>query len=240
MPKISQLPAASSVSSADLFAIVQSSVTKKATASLVLSYIQTALALGTAAFVNVPIVPANGGTGVISPTIHTLPVAQGAANFNFVGPLTNGQLLIGSTGSDPVPANLIAGTNVTITNNAGSVTISASGLGGFSWHVVTGTTQLMVANNGYIANNAGLVTLTLPSTSNVGDEIDVIGKGAGGWIVAQNALQSIVLGSSTTTVGAGGSLASSNAKDSFYMICTVANTEWTVGSGPQSSGLTVV
>ncbi len=238
MPKISQLPAASSVGSADLFAIVQSSVTKKATASLVLSYVQTALALGTAAFVNVPIVPANGGTGVISPTIHTLPVAQGAANFNFLGPLTNGQLLVGSTGADPVAANLVAGTNITISNSAGSVTISAAGLGGFSWHDVTGTSQLMIANNGYIANNGGLVTLTMPATSLVGDEIDIIGKGAGGWLVQCDVGQTIVVGSSTTSVA--GSVASTDAKDSFYMICTTANTEWTVGSGPQSAGLTIV
>jgi hypothetical protein len=238
MPKISQLPAASSVGSADLFAIVQSSVTKKATASLVLSYVQTALALGTAAFVNVPIVPANGGTGVISPTIHTLPVAQGASNFNFLGPLTNGQFLIGSTGSDPVPANLVAGTNVTISNSAGSVTISAAGLGGFSWHVVSGTTQLMVANNGYIANNGALVTLTLPASSNVGDEIDIIGKGAGGWLAQCGGGQTIVVGNTSTS--AGGSVASTDANDAFYMICTVANTEWRVGSGPQSAGLTIV
>ncbi len=237
MPTISQLPAASSVGNADLFAIVQSSITKKATASLVLSYIQSTLALGTAAFVNVPIVPANGGTGAISPTIHTLPVAQGSSTWNFVGPMTNGQILIGSTGLDPVPATLIAGTNVSITNNAGSVTISATGLGGFSWSVVSGTSQLMVANNGYIADNVGLVTLTLPATSNVGDEIDIIGKGSGGWLVQCGTGQTIVLGSSTTS--SAGSLASTNAKDSFYMICTATNTEWTIGSGPQGN-LTVV
>ncbi len=240
MPKISQLPAASSISSADLFAIVQSNVTKKATASLVTSFISSSLGLGTAAFVNVPISPTNGGTGVSNPTIRTLPVAQGSSNFAFLGPLTNGQLLIGSTGANPVPANLIAGTNVSISNGAGGITISATGLGGFSWTSVTGTSQLMVANNGYIANNGGLVTLTLPVTSNVGDEIDILGKGAGGWLIAQQPGQTIVLGSSTTTVGVAGSLASTNAKDSLYMICTVANTEWTVGSGPQSGGITVV
>ncbi len=239
MPTISQLPAASSIGSADLFAIVQSSVTKKATASLVLNYVQTALALGTAAFVNVPIVPLNGGTGVSSPTIHTLPVAQGTSNFNFLGPLTNGQLLIGSTGADPVAATLTAGANISLTNGAGSISIAATGLAGFSWTTVTGTSQLMVANNGYIANNGALVTLTLPATSAVGDEIDIIGKGAGGWLIAQQAGQSINLGSSTTTIGVGGSLASTNRRDSLYMICTVANTEWTVGSGPVGN-ITVV
>lgn len=239
MPTISQLPAASSIANADLFAIVQSGVTKKATASIVLTYVQSTLALGTAAFVNVPIVPANGGTGVISPTLHTLPVAQGATNFNFLGPLTNGQLLIGSTGADPVPATLTAGSNISLVNGAGSITITATGLAGFSWTVVTGTAQAMLSNQGYISNNASRVTLTLPLTSNVGDEIDIIGKGSGGWLIAQNSGQTIVVGSSTTTTGVSGSLASTNTKDSFYMICTVANTEWTVGAGVQGN-LTIV
>ena len=42
---------------------------------------------------------------------------------------TNGQLLIGSTGVAPVASTLTAGTNVTITNGAGSITIAASGGG---------------------------------------------------------------------------------------------------------------
>ena len=38
--------------------------------------------------------------------------------------LTNGQLLIGSTGSAPVVANLTAGSGISITNGAGSITIA--------------------------------------------------------------------------------------------------------------------
>lgn len=182
--------------------------------------------------------PANGGTGVANPTAHTLPVAEGASNFNFLGPLTNGQLLIGSTGLDPVPATLTAGTNISLVNAAGSITINSTGLAGFSWTVVAGASQLMVSNNGYIANHASTCTLTLPASSVVGDEIDVIGKGAGGWLVQCGAGQTIVLGNTTTSVA--GSIASTQAKDSFYMICTVANLEWTIASAPQSAGLTIV
>lgn len=191
--------------------------------------------------VNTPgtvITPPFGGTGVSSPTAHTLPVAEGASNFNFLGPLTNGQLLIGSTGVDPVPAALTAGTGIGIVNAAGTITISTTGFAGFSWNVVTGASQAMLSNNGYIANNAGVVTLSLPATSAVGDEIDIIGKGAGGWLVQCGAGQTIVVGSSTTSVA--GSVASTNRHDSFYMICTVANLEWILGSAPQSAGLTIV
>lgn len=184
------------------------------------------------------ITPAFGGTGVSNPTAHTLPIAEGASNFTFLGPLTNGQLLIGSTGADPVPATLTAGTNISLVNAAGAITINSTGLAGFAWTVVTGASQTMVSNNGYITNNAGLVTLTLPATSSVGDEIDVIGKGAGGWLVQCGGAQTIVVGSVSTSVG--GSVASTNRHDSFYMICTVANTEWILGSAPQSAGLTIV
>ena len=229
MPKISQLPVASVVNSADLLAIVQGGITKQATESLVTAAVQAGI-----------LVPASGGgTGVASPTAHTIPIAEGSSDFNFIGPLTNGQLPIGSTGADPVAATLTAGTNITITNTAGSITISASGPGGFSWNNVTGTSQAMVSNNGYVANNAGLVTLTLPPTSVFGDEISVLGQGAGGWKIGQNALQNIHLGSSVTTTGTGGSLASTNAFDSIYLICTVANTTWTVEGGPQGN-ITVV
>lgn len=40
--------------------------------------------------------------------------------------LTNGQLLIGSTGAAPTVATLTAGTGITITNGAGSITIASN------------------------------------------------------------------------------------------------------------------
>lgn len=172
------------------------------------------------------ITPTDGGTGVSNPTAHTLPVAEGASNFHFLGPLTNGQILIGNTGSDPTPATLTAGTGMSISNAGGSITLNVTGSGAFSWTVVSGTTQTMAANNGYIPNNGGLVTLTMPGTASVGDEIDVIGHGAGGWTIAQPAGVTINLGSSATTGGVGGSLSSTNANDAVALICTVANTNW--------------
>ena len=43
--------------------------------------------------------------------------------------LTNGQLLIGSTGASPLLGNLTAGAGITITNGAGSITIATNGTG---------------------------------------------------------------------------------------------------------------
>ena len=156
-----------------------------------------------------------------------------------LGTMTNGQVVIGSTGVTPVRSTLTAGTNISIVNTAGAITISATGSGGFTWTHVTGTTQTMASNNGYIADNAGLVTLALPATSTIGDEIQIIGRGAGGWAVSQAASQQIIIGSSSTTAGVGGSIASTNRRDAVYLVCTAANLEWTAATGVQGN-ITIV
>lgn len=50
------------------------------------------------------------------------------------------------------------------------------GSGGVSYTEVTGTSQSIAVNTGYILNNAVLVTATLPSTSAVGNIVRVVGK----------------------------------------------------------------
>ncbi len=155
------------------------------------------------------------------------------------GALANGQFIIGSTGATPVVANLTAGPGVSIANGAGSITISGTGSGtGFT--EVTGTSQAMVADAGYVSNNAGLVTFTLPVTAAFGTSQTVVGLGAGGWKINQNSGQNIQVGNQTTTVGVGGSLASANRYDSIDLLCVVANTTWVAWGAPQSSGLTFV
>ncbi len=149
-----------------------------------------------------------------------------------VGTLTNGQVLIGSTGLSPVAASLTAGTNVTITPGAGTITIAATGTAGFSWTEVTGTTQAGIANKGYIASNAGLVTISLPTTAAVGDVFNVLGKGAGGWSISQAAGQQILGTNLATTVGVAGNLSSTTRYNSVYLVCSVANTTFTMFTAP--------
>lgn len=161
-------------------------------------------------------------------TNHSL--LLGGATSHTIGNLgvaSNGQLPIGSAGADPTLATLTPGTGIGITNGAGSITINSTGAG-LSWTDVTGTSQAIAVNNGYTANNVGLVTLTLPATAAYGSVVSVVGKGAGGWKVAQNSGQTIHFGSVNTTTGAGGSLASTNQFDVLSILCTVANTDFTV------------
>ena len=148
--------------------------------------------------------------------------------------MTNGQVLIGSTGATPVPATITGTAGITVTNAAGSITISGGG-GGYTWTEVTGVSQAMSANNGYITNNPALVTLTLPATAALGTTISIAGKGAGGWKIAQNAGQEIFFGSSATTIGATGYLQSTQQFDSIELLCITADTQWTVITGPQGA-----
>jgi len=107
-----------------------------------------------------------------------------------------------------------------------------------AWVEVTATTQAVAINTGYIANNADPVVLTLPATAAVGSVVRVVGKGAGGWIVAQRANQYIQMGSSLSTTGVGGSVASSAQFDCVELLCTVADVGFTVISS--MGNLTVV
>lgn len=165
-------------------------------------------------------------TGV---TVTNHSVLIGAASNGITSlALTNGQLAIGSTGADPSAATLTAGTGISIANGAGTITISGTG-GGLTWSVVTGTSQTASVNNGYIANNAGLVTVTLPATSAVGDIVAVTGiNNATGWKIGQNSGNQIFFGITSTTAGTGGSLASTQTRDTVTLVCTSTSANWQV------------
>ncbi len=107
----------------------------------------------------------------------------------------------------------------------GSVTLDATGLS-TAWVDVITTTQAMATNTEYAANNSSLVTFTLPTTANAGDTISVYGKGLGGWKIAQNAGQQIIVGSSQTTSGTAGDIESTFKYDIVTLRCITANTLW--------------
>lgn len=73
---------------------------------------------------DVPVIVANGGTGNISLTDGGILLGSGTASVTVTAQPTNGQLLIGSTGGDPVLNTLTEGTAIDIANSPGSITIS--------------------------------------------------------------------------------------------------------------------
>jgi hypothetical protein len=175
-----------------------------------------------------PITVADGGTGAQIFTDNGILYGNGTNAIAATSELSDGQLLIGSTGNPPSTATLTAGSGISITNGAGSITVAATDAE--TWTNVTGTSQSMAINNGYIANNAGLVTLTLPATAAIGSRVKLTGVGAGGWSVAQNAGQTIYFGNTTSTTGATGSIASTHQRDSVELVCVAADTDWNVVS----------
>jgi hypothetical protein len=180
----------------------------------------------------------NPTVNVSGTTNHAIQVGNASASLTSLAAATNGQLPIGSTGANPVVATLSAGAGISVTNGAGSITI-ANTASAQTWVEVTTTSQAMAVNTSYIANNAGLVTLTLPAVAALGTIVSVVGKGTGGWLIAQNAGQTIFFGTLTSTPGVGGSLASTHRRDAVNLVCITANTEWEVWHGPQGN-LTVV
>jgi hypothetical protein len=168
-----------------------------------------------------PLTVANGGTGDTTFTANAI-VLSGTTSTSALTStaLTNGQVLIGSTGAAPSASTLTAGTGVSITNAAGSITISTTGSGS-SWVDVTTATQAMAVNTGYIVDNASGVTFTLPTSATFGDAVTVMGKQSG-WKIVYAAGQNIVVGdvSSTTSTG---NVASTTATDCLSLICTTAS-----------------
>lgn len=125
---------------------------------------------------------------------------------------------------------ITAGNGITVTNGdgvSGNPTIASTG-GGIAWTEVTTAALAVAVDNGYVMNRATLITATLPVTSVFGTVIRFCGKGAGLYTIAQNAGQSINLAGSTSTVGVGGSVAASAQFDCIELVCTVADTTWTV------------
>jgi hypothetical protein len=171
-----------------------------------------------------------GGLGLASPTAHGILVGEGSSAVTPIV-LAAGQVLIGTTSGDPSAATLTQGSGITITSVTGSITIAATGGsagGGFTWVDETSTSATLAAGTGYAADNAALVTFTLPATSAFGDTYKVIYKGAGGWRISQNAGQNIQLGNVTSTTGTSGFIASSATGDCVELTCTTASTTWEV------------
>lgn len=141
-------------------------------------------------------------------TAHGVLLAEGAGPIVATAVGATGQVLTGVTGADPVWTNLPA----------------------FNFVDVTGTSQAVAVNTTYIADNAGLVTFTLPATATQGSTFSIVGNGAGGWSVAQNANQVVKQNSNTTTTGTGGSVSSTNRYNSAVFYATVggASTTWVI------------
>ena len=132
--------------------------------------------------------------------------------------------------------NILGGVGCTTSGSGNTVTIDVSTVG-FDWVNVTGTSAQMVKEHGYAANNAGLVTLTLPAPGGTqfGDTVAAMNIGAGGFKIAQGAGQQMIIGPSSTTIGVTGYIQTTTTTDGIELICGPDNLTWRTTTGPQGS-----
>jgi len=167
--------------------------------------------------------PVTNLTGTLPDARLSTNVALLNNNVTFRASVTATQFNGSGAGLTSLPATNLTGTlpdarlstNVALLNGAahflGHVSaafVSGNGTGltnvpGRIFEVIpTGTNVQALANTGYLATNeTAPVVVTLPASMRVGETVRVAGSGAGGWIIAQNAGQSILAGNLQDTVG---------------------------------------
>lgn len=161
----------------------------------------------------------------ISVTQHAVPVGGAdAEHLTSLAVGSSGQVLVGSTAADPVFATLTGSGGITFTTGAGSLQINNTG-GGLTWTVIAAD-QTAATNNGYFANKGSLLTLTLPTTTVVGDVIALVNMNgaAFGKILSANP-GTIHLGSSTATANTG-SLVSTAVGDVIFLVAQTTASVW--------------
>ena len=118
--------------------------------------------------------------------------------------LTNGQIIIGSTGATPTPGTLTAGNGISVTNGAASITVSAPG--------TLRSVQFLTSGTGATYNRPAGVASIL---------IEVIGGGGGGGGCATTSAAQFAAGAG----GGGGGYAQ------LYVAAASASYTYTVGAG---------
>jgi len=167
--------------------------------------------------------------GVIGSTYGGTGVNNGAATITLGGSLT-------TSGAFSSTFTFTNTTSVTFPTSGTLATTSQL----YSWVDQVSTPVTMTTNTGYTTDDgATLVTFTLPTTSAIGDFVEINGKGSGGWTIAQAAGQQIHANGVATTLGATGTLSSTGQYDCVKLRCITENTIWDVVA-MQSTGLTYV
>lgn len=111
--------------------------------------------------------------------------------------------------------------------------IGAGGIGGgggLTYSEITSNISGEV-NCGYITNHAvNRLEVLLPAVSVVGDLIEVVGVGAGGWKITQNVNQQILVAGDSSTIGLLGGIKSSVLEyfGVVKLLCITENLKWKV------------
>ena len=186
------------------------------------------------------LVVANGGTGATSLTDGGILLGSGTGAITVTSQPTNGQLLIGSTGTDPVLATLTEGTNISITEGAGSIEIATTAAAYGSWTasdggntdaVNSGDTLTFTGGTGITATLSGTGTAT-PTLTIDADGTSPTGTGSAGQVTYWSGASTIAGDTGLTYTNTPGSrrlkLEDSSAGTMFEIVSTDAG----AGSAP--------
>ena len=157
---------------------------------------------------------AGGGTGATSFTTNSVIIsgATTTAALSGVGPLTDGQLLIGATGGAPAAATITQGAGITVTNASHSITIAATAVSSVSKVAI----QAITATGAYTPT-AGMKYCI----------VEVLGGGGGGAGAA-------VPGALTTSAGGGGG--SGEYARGFFTAATIGTSQNVIVGAGGSGG----
>ncbi len=120
---------------------------------------QVAVATGTAT----PVVSLIGPHGFTTQTIHGILLGQGTGAITATAAMTDGQLLVGQTGADPLPK--------TISGSGATITISASGVVTISAIANASLSNSSVTINGSPVSLGGSITVGAAPTGAAGGEL---------------------------------------------------------------------
>lgn len=148
-------------------------------------------------------------------------VASWAQSSSAAGSVTT---LTGNSGGAISPAagniNIVGASGTQVAGAGSTLTITATPQS-FTWNPAA-TSGALAVENGYIVE-AGAQSFSLPPAAAVGDEIALMLHAGTSWTITQGAGQSIRVGVNLSTVGVGGSVASTAVGDTIWLICTTAN-----------------
>jgi hypothetical protein len=169
--------------------------------------------------------PATNLTGTLPDAQLSTNVALLNSNVIFRASVTATQFNGSGAGLFNVPATNLSGTlpdallstnvalltrNANFQGNVSGSNFFGNGVGltnvpGRIFEVIPTATNIQaLANFGYLAtNDVATVVVTLPANMRVGETVRVAGSGAGGWTVAQNAGQTILVGNLSDNIGFG-------------------------------------
>ena len=107
--------------------------------------------------------------------------------------------------------------------------VAGWGSGGGSLTALTVTTNTACAsNNAYIANSASQLTFTLPASPSLGDRVQVLGLGAGGWQLNANTGQTLY---DAQTLGSNGMAGIVGTRDMAIEVVYAGSSTWIVDAG---------